>query len=497
MTQTAAEIEHFDMLILGAGLSGIDAAWHLQKYAPKQYRNYVILENRERIGGTWDLFRYPGIRSDSDMLTMGYGFRPWTHPSSISPGKEIRQYIEDTARDAGIDKRIRFRHKVLSAAWSSETGRWTVEALKRDEQGHEERVTFTASFLFSCTGYYRYESGYTPEFAGRERFKGTVVHPQQWPEALDYKGKRVIVIGSGATAATLVPTLAKSAGHVTMLQRSPTYFISRPEQDSIANFLRKVLPPEQAYAIPRWKNIALQRFLFTRSRKDPARVKAFLIDRVRALLKPNYDVATHFTPRYNPWDQRLCLVPDGDLFTAINEGRASVVTDEINTWTETGIALKSGKQLEADIIVTATGLHLQILGGIHVSVDGAAIDFGKTFTYRGVMYSGVPNLASIFGYTNASWTLRADLICEYVCRLLNYMDAKHRSVATPTLPEGGLQAQPWLDFSSGYITRSASMLPKQGQRAPWQQSQNYLADRKEMRTAAIEDGCLVLSNPRG
>jgi cation diffusion facilitator CzcD-associated flavoprotein CzcO len=485
--------EHFDVVIMGAGLSGIDAAWHLQKNAPG--KKYVILENRDRIGGTWDLFRYPGIRSDSDMLTMGYSFRPWTHPSAISPGNAIRDYISDTARDAGIDRNIRFRHKVLGAAWSSQTGRWTVDAVRRDAQGREEPVQFTTGFLFSCAGYYRYDQGFTPEFAGRDRFKGTIIHPQHWPENFDYTGKRIVIIGSGATAVTLVPSMAKTAAHVTMLQRSPTYFVSRPEKDKVANFLRTVLPATWAYAIPRWRNIILQRFFFGRSRKNPQQVKNLLINGVKQLLGPDYDVAKHFTPRYNPWDERLCLVPDADLFKSIRSGQAEVVTDHIDTFTETGIKLKSGKELQADVIVTATGLQLEILGGIGVSVDGEKVDFSKTFTYKGLMFSGVPNLASVFGYTNASWTLRADLVCEYVCRLLNHMDATGTRIATPRLREQGLQATPWLDFTSGYVQRALSKLPKQGPSAPWRQNQDYFADIKDMRRAPIDDGVLEFTKP--
>ena len=512
--------EHFDVLIIGAGLSGIDAAWHLQKNNPK--KSFVILENRERIGGTWDLFRYPGIRSDSDMLTMGYGFRPWTHPSTISPGDAIRDYVTDTAKDAGIDRHIRFRHIVLSASWDSNTARWTIEVERRlppsaiatlgtspasgggdkgavlahppplagEGGGSADRLTLTTNFLFSCAGYYKYDAGYTPTFPGRENFKGTLVHPQHWPETLDYAGKRVVVIGSGATAMTLVPAMAKTAAHVTMLQRSPTYVVSRPEQDALANRLRKLLPASWAYAIPRWKNILLGMYFYNLTRKKPARVKEMILKGVRDQLGPDYDVAKHFTPTYNPWDQRLCLVPDADLFKAIKQGRAEVVTDHIERFTATGIKLKSGQELQADIIVTATGLQLEALGGTTVTVDGEPIDFGKTFTYKGLMYSGVPNLASVFGYTNASWTLRADLICDYVCRLLNTMDDKAVQIVTPRLRDATLKPEPWLDFSSGYVQRALAMLPKQGPKAPWRQNQNYFADIKDMRRAPIEDGVL-------
>ena len=483
--------EHFDVLIIGAGLSGIDAGWHLNKFAPK--KSYVILENRERIGGTWDLFRYPGIRSDSDMLTMGYRFKPWTHQSTISPGHAIREYVTETAKEAGVDRHIRFRHNVTSAAWDSSAARWTIQARKRDDSGKEVPVTYTANFLFSCAGYYRYSAGYTPEFAGRDRFRGTVIHPQVWPEGFNYDGKRVVIIGSGATAVTLLPNMAKTAAHVTMLQRSPTYYVSRPEKDWLANTLRTFLPASWAYALPRWRNIVLQRFFFNKSRTDPKGVKQFLINGVKALLPKDFDVEKHFTPTYNPWDQRLCLVPDADMFNAISSGRASVVTDHIDTFTEKGILLKSGKELEADVIVTATGLQVQMLGGISVSVDGKPVEWGKTFTYKGLMFSGIPNLANIFGYTNASWTLRADLVCEWVTRLLNRMDEKGAQIAVPQLTDRNMKADPWLDFSSGYVLRAIDQLPKQGPDAPWKQNQNYFADIKELRKAPIEDGVLQLT----
>jgi cation diffusion facilitator CzcD-associated flavoprotein CzcO len=483
--------EHFDVLIIGAGLSGIDAGWHLNKFAPK--KSYVILENRERIGGTWDLFRYPGIRSDSDMLTMGYRFKPWTHQSTISPGHAIREYVTETAKEAGVDRHIRFRHNVSSAAWDSATARWTIQARKRDDSGKEVPVTYTANFLFSCAGYYRYSAGYTPEFAGRDRFRGTVIHPQVWPEGFNYDGKRVVIIGSGATAVTLLPNMAKTAAHVTMLQRSPTYYVSRPEKDWLANNLRKILPATWAYALPRWRNIVLQRFFYSKSRTNPKGVKNFLINGVKALLPKDFDVEKHFTPTYNPWDQRLCLVPDADMFNAISSGRASVVTDHIDTFTEKGILLKSGKELEADVIVTATGLQVQMLGGISVSVDGKPVEWGKTFTYKGLMFSGVPNLANIFGYTNASWTLRADLVCEWVTRLLNRMDEKGAQIAVPQLTDRNMKADPWLDFSSGYVLRAIDQLPKQGPDAPWKQNQDYFADIKELRKAPIEDGVLQLT----
>jgi cation diffusion facilitator CzcD-associated flavoprotein CzcO len=483
--------EHFDVLIIGAGLSGIDAGYHLNKFAPK--KTYVILENRERIGGTWDLFRYPGIRSDSDMLTMGYHFKPWKHDSTISPGDKIRDYVTETARENGIDKHIRFRHNVKRASWDSATARWTVEATKRDGSGKETPVTLTANFLFSCAGYYRYSEGYTPAFKGRENFKGTIIHPQLWPENLNYDGKRVVIIGSGATAVTLLPNMAKTAAHVTMLQRSPTYYVSRPEKDKMANTLRKFLPASWAYMIPRWRNIVLQRFFFGLARKKPQQTAERLIKGVADLLPKDYDVKTHFTPSYKPWDQRICLVPDADMFNAISSGRASVVTDHIESFTEKGIKLKSGKELEADIIVTATGLHVQMAGGTQLTVDGTPVEIGKTFAYKGMMLSNVPNLAFVFGYTNASWTLRADLVCEWVTRVLNKMDEKGTPIVTARPTDPAMKADPMLDFSSGYVQRALAVTPKQGPTAPWRQNQNYFADLKEMRKAPIEDEALVFT----
>src|SRR5579864_7579961 len=375
--------EHFDVLIVGAGLSGIDAAHHLQKLCPR--KSYVILEQRERIGGTWDLFRYPGIRSDSDMLTMGYSFRPWTHPRAISPGSDIREYINATARDEGIDRNIRFRHQIKRAAWSSKEAKWTVEAVRTSPQGRDEPVTLTCNFLFSCAGYYRYSAGYSPEFPNAGQFQGRVIHPQAWPEDLDYTGKRVVIIGSGATAVTLLPAMARTAGHVTMLQRSPTYIISAPEQDRIANWLRRVLPAMWAYRLSRWKNVGFMTLFYRLSQRYPNWVKQRLLKRVQESLGPDFDVATHFTPSYKPWEQRLCLVPDDDMFEAIKANRASIVTDQIETFTEKGILLKSGKELEADVIVTATGLVMQAFGGTELSVDGQRVEPGKTLAYKGIL----------------------------------------------------------------------------------------------------------------
>ena len=485
---------HFDVLIVGAGLSGVGAGWHLTHKCPQ--KSFAILEGRGAIGGTWDLFRYPGIRSDSDMHTMGYAFKPWTNAKAIADGPSILNYVRDTAKEADIERKIRFHHWVKRASWSTKDARWTVEAELRDgSRAVPEIVRFTCNFLYMCSGYYRYSEGYTPDFAGRENFRGAIVHPQKWPEGLDYANKRVIVIGSGATAVTLVPEMAKTAAHVVMLQRSPTYVVSRPEGDAVANWLRKRLPAKLAYGITRWKNVLLQLVFFRMSRKRPERIKQLILQGVRAELGPDYDVARHFTPRYNPWDQRLCLVPDADLFKSIREGRASVVTDHIETFTDRGIKLKSGEELEADVIVTATGLALELLGGMDVSVDGRQIDLAKSLYYKGMMFSDVPNLAATFGYTNASWTLKADLTCEYVCRLLNKMDQKRVRQATPRNRDASLETVPFLDFSSGYVQRSVARFPKQGNKVPWKLHMNYALDVMEIRYGRIEDGVLELSNP--
>jgi cation diffusion facilitator CzcD-associated flavoprotein CzcO len=447
------------------------------------------------MGGTWDLFRYPGVRSDSDMHTLGYRFKPWRAAKAIADGPAILDYVKETAAEYGVDEHIRYQHLVTKAAWSSDDSTWTVEALRKDTN---ETVRFTCNFLFMCAGYYSYRYGYTPEFDGIESFKGTIVHPQQWPEDLDYKGKKVVVIGSGATAMTLVPAMAKDVAHIVMLQRSPTYVVSRPDKDIIANTLRKILPENWAYAITRWKNVGLQQFFYGQTRTNPERVKQKLLDMVRKELGPYYDVEKHFTPSYNPWDQRLCLVPNSDLFEAIRSGKASIVTDQIERFTEKGIALKSGETLEADIIVTATGLNLVVLGEMQFAVDGKAVDFADTWTYKGMMYSDVPNLVSTFGYINASWTLRADLTSEYVCRLLNHMDETGTRQATPRLREidRHMPARPWIDdFSSGYMQRMMHRFPKQGDHAPWINPQNYTRDKKMIRFAPLEDGALIFSNP--
>jgi monooxygenase len=478
---------------MGAGLSGIGAGHYLRTLCPR--KSYAILEQRERIGGTWDLFRYPGIRSDSDMLTMGYSFRPWTHAKAISPGDDIREYITATARDEGIDRHIRFRHQIRRAEWSSDEAKWTIEAVRTTPEGREEPVTLSCNFLFSCAGYYRYSAGHLPEFPNIDRYKGRLIHPQAWPEDLDYAGKRVLVIGSGATAVTLVPAMAKTAGHVTMLQRSPGYIISMPEQDRIANFLRRIMPAMWAYKLSRWKNIAFITYVYQLSQRFPNFVKKKLISQAREQLGTDFDVETHFTPRYRPWEQRMCLVPDGDMFEAIKSGRASVVTDQIDTFTEKGVLLKSGRELEADIIVTATGLVMQAFGGIEMIVDKRRIDPAQVLAYKGVMMSGVPNFASVFGYINASWTLKADLIANYVCRLLNLMDRKGLRQVTPR-PDGETAVAPFVEkFTPGYIQRALASWPKQGSKKPWRVHQNYFKDTLALKWSRIDDGALEFSNP--
>jgi cation diffusion facilitator CzcD-associated flavoprotein CzcO len=483
-------IEHFDVLFVGAGLSGVGAAYHLQQGSPG--RSYVILEGREAIGGTWDLFRYPGIRSDSDMYTLGYSFRPWEEAKAIADGPSILRYVNDTADRYAIREHIRFRHHVKRADWSSSEARWLVEA-ERTDSG--ERIRFTCNWLHMCSGYYNYAEVYDPGFAGKESFQGTIVHPQFWPENMDYAGKKVIVIGSGATAVTIVPEMARTAGHVVMLQRSPTYMVSRPSEDTIANALRKALPSKVAYGITRWKNVLLQMLFFKLARKRPAKVKEKLLEEVRKLLPEGYDIGTHFTPRYNPWDQRLCLVPDADMFEALSKGSASIVTGEIDRFTETGIRLKNGEQLAADIVVTATGLKLQLASDIAFTVDGEARDLSKTLSYRGMMFSDMPNLSYSFGYTNASWTLKADLTGGYLCRLLNHLKKTGSEVALP-VREPGIEEVPFLDFTSGYVQRARDVLPKQGSKKPWKLYQNYALDMMSLKFASLEDG-VIRFLPRG
>jgi monooxygenase len=483
-----ADSEHLDVLIVGAGLSGIGAAWHLQDRCPG--RSYAIVEARDTSGGTWDLFRYPGVRSDSDMYTLGYSFRPWKDAKAIADGPSILSYIRGVASDHGIDARIRYGHRVVTASWSTPDARWTVEI----EQGPEKRrIKMTCGFLWMCSGYYDYAAGYLPQFPGVERFEGRIVHPQKWTDDIDYKDKQVVVIGSGATAVTLVPEMAKEARHVTMLQRSPTYVVARPAEDAIANWLRRYLPIGLAYGLTRWKNVLLGMWFYQLCKRKPERARALIMKGVRYCLGPDYDIDRHFTPRYNPWDQRLCLVPDADLFRAIRRKQVSVVTDEIDTFTETGIRLKSGKELDADLIVTATGLALQLLGGMTVAVDGKAVDPADTIAYKGMMYSDVPNLAAVSGYTNASWTLKADLVCEYVCRLLNHMQKNGLRQCTPRNDDPTMPRLPWVDFSSGYIQRAIDKFPKQGSRKPWRLNQNYALDLVSLRYGSVRDKAMVFS----
>jgi cation diffusion facilitator CzcD-associated flavoprotein CzcO len=481
--------EHYDVLIVGAGLSGIGAGYHLEIRCPG--RTYTILEGRDDIGGTWDLFRYPGIRSDSDMYTLGYSFRPWTNPKAIADGPSILEYVKDTARTYGIDRKIRFRQHVKRASWSSVDAQWTVEAERTDTR---ELVRYRCNFLFMCSGYYNYAHGHTPEFAGVGRFRGRIVHPQFWTNDIDYADKRVVVIGSGATAVTLVPELSTKASHVTMLQRSPTYIVSAPETDSLANFLRENFSARFAYAVARWRNVLGGMLFYWFCQRRPERAKALLLRGVKQSLGDDFD-ARDFTPSYRPWNQRLCLVPNGDLFEAIKAKRVSVLTDTIDTLTENGIRLSSGRELEADLIVTATGLELQVLSDLAITVDGRRIDPAETMAYKGMMLSGVPNLAMSMGYTNASWTLKCDLTCEYVCRLLSHMDRHGYRQCVPVLNDPTMARLPMIDFSSGYVTRSIAKFPKQGARAPWRLYQNYLLDVLTLRFAPLEDGVIAFSSP--
>jgi cation diffusion facilitator CzcD-associated flavoprotein CzcO len=490
VTATGESIEHLDVLIVGAGLSGIGAAHHLQEAFPG--RSYAIFEAREELGGTWDLFRYPGIRSDSDMHTLGYRFKPWTAAKSISDGEAILDYVRETARDGRIDTKIRFQHRVVRAEWSSEEALWTVEA-ERVDSG--EPVRLTCNYLWVCSGYYRYDQGFTPEFPGAEDFNGEVVHPQHWPAELDYSDKRVVVIGSGATAVTLVPAMAEKAAHVTMLQRSPTYIASLPAEDPIANGLRRFLPEKAVYTIVRWKNVMIQALIYQLSRRRPRAIKQFIRKGVERSLPAGYDIDKHFKPKYNPWDQRMCLVPNGDLFKAIRDGDATVVTDTIETFTESGIKLDSGEQLEADVIVTATGLNLLFLGGMELVVDGEPVNIAEKMAYKGMMLSGVPNCAFTVGYTNASWTLKADLTSEYVCRVLAHMDTHGYRKSVPELSDPSVTEMPLLDFTSGYVQRSLHEFPKQGSKEPWKLRQNYVLDIRTIRRGPIEDGAMRFSNP--
>lgn len=479
--------EHFDVLIVGAGLAGIGGACHLQQRCPG--KSYAILEARSGLGGTWDLFRYPGIRSDSDMYTLGYGFRPWAEGSSIADGPAILRYVEETAEEYGVTPKIRFNHRVVRAEWSTRLSRWTVEA-KRSDRG--ETVRFTCGFLYVCSGYYRYDEGYSPEFPGSERFAGQVVHPQHWPEELDYEGKRVVVIGSGATAVSLAPPLSERA-QVTMLQRSPGYMISIPARDPVAGAARRVLPDRLAYSLVRWKNVSRQTAFYLLCRSSPKLGKWYLRRGVRRELPAGYDLDTHFKPRYDPWDKRLCVVADGDLFEAVSSGRVAVVTDRIDTFTEAGIRLASGAELEADIIVTATGLNMLFLGGIEVVVDGSSVDLPEAVAYKGMMLDGVPNFAFAVGYTNASWTLKVDLTAQYLCRLLAHMDAAGHDSCLPHLTDSSMAVESLFRVSSGHVRRSLQELPKQGSKAPWRSRMNYALDLAELRFGAVDDGTMRFS----
>jgi monooxygenase len=480
--------ENLDVLIVGAGLSGVGAACHLQQRLPG--KSYAILEARGDLGGTWDLFRYPGIRSDSDMHTLGYRFRPWTATRTIAEGPSILSYIRETAREHGVDRRIRFHHRVIRAEWSTAEARWTVEA---EDTRSGQAVLLSCAFLWVCSGYYRYDEGYTPDFEGMDRFAGRIVHPQDWSEEVDYEGRRVVVIGSGATAVTLVPALAERAAKVTMLQRSPSYIASLPAEDPLAGRLRRLLPHRAVYAMVRWKNVLLQLFSYQLSRRWPNAMKALIRRSLRRALPEGYDIDTHFNPTYDPWDQRLCLVPDGDLFEAISAGRAEVVTDRIARFTERGIDLESGSTLEADLIVTATGLNLLFLGGMELALDGEAVDLPSRLIYRGMMLGGVPNLAFTVGYSNASWTLKADLVAEYVCRLLAHMDACGHASCVPEASGAEVGEEPLLALKSGYVLRSLHLVPKQGSREPWRLRQNYPLDLRSIRFGPIEDGTLRFS----
>jgi cation diffusion facilitator CzcD-associated flavoprotein CzcO len=479
---------HLDVLIVGAGLSGVGAAHYLQSECP--WATYAIYEARDAIGGTWDLFRYPGIRSDSDMHTLGYSFRPWDGEKSIADGDSILQYIKDTARESGVDAQIRFNHRITGARWSTPEERWHVTAVRTDTN---ESIGLTASFLFCCTGYYRYDHGYEPVFEGIDDFAGTVVHPQAWPDGFDVSGKKIVVIGSGATAMTLVPALARSAGHVTMLQRSPSYVASLPEKSPAVAVLRKLLPPRQAGTAAKWLHAFLSQAFYQVSRKYPKLVRRMLAKGLARQLPPGYDIETHFTPRYDPWDQRFCAVPNGDLFKAISSGAASIVTDQIERFTGSGLLLASGQQLEADIVVTATGLELLFLGGLELVVDGVPVDAATRLTYKGMMLEGVPNMALAIGYTTASWTLKCDLTCDYVCRLLNYMHEHGLAECVPRNRDASPSSGPILGLTSGYIQRSAHLLPKQGTTYPWKVHQSYWRDYRALKMSDIDDAIMEFS----
>ncbi|AEG94881.1 flavin-containing monooxygenase [Ramlibacter tataouinensis] len=487
-----AEPVFFDVVVVGAGLSGIAAGYHLQARCPGL--RYAILEAREAIGGTWDLFRYPGVRSDSDMYTLGYSFRPWPSDASFACGPDIREYVAGTAREHGIDRHIRFGQRVTAASWDSAQARWTVSTTS--PSGQEAR--FECRFLFFCSGYYDYERGHEPQWAGTADFRGRIVHPQHWPQALDVSGRRVVVVGSGATAVTLVPELATAAGHVTMLQRSPSYIAALPARDRIGAAWRRWLPAGAAHRLIRWKNIALSMALFQFARRRPEATARWLLRSAASLLGPGFDVERHLKPAYKPWDQRLCIAPDGDLFRAVRSGKASIVTDRIERFTERGILLASGQALEADIVVAATGLKLKLLGGARLTVDGRPVDLAQTVSYRGLMYGGIPNLATAMGYTNASWTLKCELIARYVCRLLNHMQARGWDICVPSADgPAAMATRPAIDLSSGYVQRAADLLPRQGERRPWRIHQNYLQDLLSLRFSPLRDGAMRFARRTG
>ena len=483
--------EILDVLIVGSGISGIGAGAHLSMKCPN--KKYLILEGRENFGGTWDLFKYPGIRSDSDMHTLGFSFKPWLHKKSIADGSSIMEYLEETIQEYELTDKIRYRHYVHQAEWSSSENLWT---LKVEDKNTGESKLFKSSFLYMCAGYYSYKGGYLPEFKGRDEFQGDIIHPQEWPEDFDYEGKNIVVIGSGATAATIVPAMSKKAKHVTMLQRSPTYYASAPDEDAMALFLNKFLPRRFVYSIIRLRNVLFQQWLYKRARNRPEKVKEFLLDRVKEEL-PNYNIQKHFTPSYNPWEQRMCLVPNSDLFEAIRQDDVSIVTDHIEKFTKEGIELKSGEVLKTDVIITATGIVLENFGGIEVKVDNSKIDVSDTMTYKSMMYSGIPNFVNSFGYINASWTLKADITSEYVCRLIKHMEKKNVKKCCPEIPADVEESKDWLeDWSSGYIQRSIHKFAKQGNKKPWVNYQDYLKDWFDVKFGKMEDGNLQFSNKK-
>jgi len=474
-----------DILIVGAGLSGIGAGCWLSQRAPS--RRFAILEGRSAIGGTWDRFRYPGVRSDSDMFTLGYAFRPWRDAKAIADGPAILKYIRDTAREYGVTDKIHFNHRVERADWDSAARVWSVRARRTDTQ---DVVTLTCRYLLMCSGYYRYDNGYAPDFPGRGEFGGRIVHPQHWPDDLDYAGKKVVVIGSGATAITLVPAMADKAAHVTMLQRSPTWIFSRPGKDAIAGALRRVLPERAAHALSRWKNVLPGIYFYGLTRRNPKAARSLLLRGVRKQIGATHDVERHFTPTYDPWDQRICLAPDGDFFDALRSGKADIVTDSIETFTPGGVRLKSGEEIPADVIVTATGLELLFAGGVELRVDGEPVDPASRKLFKGMMLEGVPNLFSVFGYTNASWTLKADLTSEHVCRLLNQMEKRGQTTVTARMRDEDPGEEPLLDFTSGYVRRAIDRFPKQGARTPWKLHQNYVLDLLALRHGKLADPAL-------